>query len=747
MTRPCCGRTGTARRADRRMVAAPRLVAKSRRWRIAGAVGIGLVVLWSSSALAQLTNLPPVAPEDLQLAARVALGQGVNWLKQKGADDPDGWIVGPFRQRKITEWTNYVVRYSKKTVTSEYPVYEYSNVVTFIPGSVGEAPRKVVSQRPVKQIGTRKVERVVEVSDPEGPLIKQHRRPVAYDKNGSIVWYARNLGDAALTAYALRRAGVPDTDPVLQRLLENLQNHLDTFGLPDQTWNLAWLAALYAGIPGAEADVLTKRIVSRLLDGQITEGPARGLWGPICVHHGLLASLLRDYLALVADLQKKELKLKQKYSKAAEATRDEALKALDDQREVIECICQRGVRFGSVEYQWALDPNADPVVYLSGADHCLYNQAVADMESTWVALLALSIAAEQNRSLPETLRPKISRKMSVTSVPVSPMPPPERAEAVLARAVNGLVGLQDAGGRWSECNIHQPITKFNAFTATLPVPPDPKGFPALTSLVTAATIAQGIGALDSAGNVVGMDRLLKSFGAPYAAGVAARQKTLDEMLAGALPKAGVRPVLKAGDFDLILALARPLGQGADDSATQRANEGMLRVLILSGTTNGVWGTGLPGSVVPTSTRARYAALKPLPSRIWMHPHDPVEMNKAHLWQGNTSIARDMAGYATAVAVIYLAGQVENPGAAAEDVAGNPSLAELRLDVERQLLAKPKPVPKQKPPPAPSVTNAPPVVTNTPAAAEAPAPAVAADKDVPDAEAPPVEAVPRKDETL
>jgi hypothetical protein len=702
-----------------------------------------LVALVCGRGYGQDTNLPPVAPEDLQLAARVALGQGVNWLKQKGADDPDGWISGPFRQRKVIEWTNIVARYSKKKFTAEYPVYEYSNVVTFIPGSVGEAPRKVVQQRPVKQIGTRKVEREDLVGDPEGTIIRQHRRPLVYDKNGTVVWYARNLGDAALTAYALQQAGVPETDPVLQRMLENLRSHVDTYGLPDQTWNLAWLTAVFAGIPGAEAEVLTKRMVSRLLDGQITEGPARGLWGPICVHHGMLASLLRDYLALLADLQKKEVKLKQKFSKAAEATRDEALQALNDQREIIESICQRGVRFGAVEYSWAVDPNADPQVSLPGADHCFYNQTVADLESTWVALTALSIASERNRTLTETLRPKISRKGALSSLPASPMPPPERTEAVLARAANGLVPLQDDAGRWNECNLHQPVTRFSAFTTTLPVPPDPKGFPALTSLVTAASVAQGIAALNSVGEMAGMERLLKSFNAPYATGLAARQKELEAMLAGALPKPGVRPVLKMGDFDLLLALVRPLAQGADDPAAERANALLLRTLILAGTTNGFWGAGLPATVVPTSTRARYAALKPLPSRIWMHPHDPVEMNKAHLWQGNASMARDAAGYATAVAVLYLAGHVENPAGAAEEVAGSPAMADLRVDVEKQLLSKPKPKPKTPPAPVvpPPAAPAPPVVKS-----EAP-PAVAADNDVPAVEAPPVDAAPRKDEAL
>jgi hypothetical protein len=667
--------------------------------------------LFGGTGYGQETNLPPVAPADLQLAARVALAQGVNWLKQEGTDDPDGWIVGPFQQRKVIAWTNIVTRYSvhKKTYTSEHPVYEYSNVVVFIPGSVGEAPRKVVQKRPVKQIGTRKVEyeRTVRVSDPNGTVVGGHRLPVAYDPNGTVTWHARNLGDAALTAYALRQAGVDDTDPVLQRMLENLRGHVETYGLPDQTWNLAWL------------------------------------WGPICVHHGLLAALLRDYLAVVADVQKKDLKLKEKHSKAAEAARDAALRELEDQKTLVESICQRGLRFGNVEYSWSLDPNTDPQVFLDGADHCLYNQAVADMESTWVALTALSIAGEHDRLLTETLRPKASHRAGGS---LTPIPPAERTEAVMARAANGLVAQQAEDGRWSECNLHQPVTRFAAFSATLPVPPDPKGFPPLPSPVTPASAAQGIAALNGIAKVVGMDRLMKGFSEPYARGIDGRQKALEAMLAAAAPKPGARPALKMADYDLLLALPPPPAEEAAGVAVTRANEMLLRTLILAGATNGSWGRGLAAACSSTSTRARYEALKTVKGRVWNHPRDPVEMNKAHLWLENLSTARHAEGYATAVAVIYLAGLVEKPETAADDLAANPSLADLRAEVERQLIGKPAPKTKAKPkrgaaPPAatPAATNAAPNVERVPVAP--------AEKDVPDAQAfaaPPASA-PKTDE--
>jgi hypothetical protein len=338
----------------------------------------------------------------------------------------------------------------------------------------------------------------------------------------------------------------------------------------------------------------------------------------------------------------------------------------------------------------------------------------------------------------ESLRPKIARKLGVQA---TPLPPPERPDAVMARAANGLVAQQAKDGRWGECNLHQPVTKFSAFTSTLPVPPDPKGFPPLSSPVTATSTLQGMVALNSVGEVAGMDRVLKAFNGPYLAGLAGSRREIDAMLATFLPKPAVRPVLKMADYDLILALARPLAQGGEDAASIRANELLLRTLILAGTTNGVWGRGILPMVSSTSVRARLEALKSIPGRVWSRPGDPVEMNKAHLWQGNVNIARDAEGFATAVAVLYLAGHVENPATAADDLASTPSLLELRADVEKQLLSKVKP----KITPAPADAT-PPALTHAAPRIEA-EPAVAADGDVPAIEAPPVNATPKADETF
>lgn len=700
---------------------------------------VGGVSVWMAGvqALAQDAVLETTA---VQQAARIAMAQGVAKLKQRAADDPDGWVIGPGRFRKIIGHTNIVVHYRKEMI--EHPVYEYSNVVVFIPGSVGEPPRKVVQSRPVRKIGTKKVEQLV--GDTNGTVVIERRYP-QYDPGGNVQWYANSIGDEALAIYALRRAGVADTDPVMQRALDNVRGHLEVVGLPDQTWNLAWLTVLFADVPGQEAEMLTQRLAARLLDGQITDGAARGLWGPISVHPGVLAVLLRDYLTLFADVQKKEAKLKGKYTKTAQAAVDEAREALDRQRVLVESVCKRGLRFAYTELTWILDPNVDPQVMIAGAGHFFYNQTAADMESTWVALNALSMAAAQRRLPAESLRPKVSRPVGGTpagaAAPGAGMPQPEKAEAVLARAANALTERQLRDGRWDECNVHQQVTKFDAFTATLPVPADPKSFPPLSSPATPISVVQGLMALRSIGDVVGADRLSAGIRGAYQAGGVAAQKEVDALLTALWPKRTVRPRLtKVPDYALFLALERPFAKDGEAEPPLREPADLIQLLILAGNPDGSWMRGGVGPwATPSSSRARLEVLKPIPGRVWSKEHDPIEMNKAHMWVHNGNVGREAEGYATAVAVLYLANRVENPATALEEYASSPELADLRKAADQELIdshaVKPKPPPL---PPPPKVETPPP---------PPPEPGAEADKDIPVIPAGPADEAPKKDEAF
>jgi hypothetical protein len=684
--------------------------------------------------------------EDVMQAARYSLAQGVAWMKQRAEADPDGWIVGPNRVRKVIGTTNVTYTYSKRMVWQ--PVYSYTNVVTFVQETAGAPLKKVMVPRAVKIIGSNSVEQLV--GDRNGTIEIVQAQPI-YDRSGNIFWASRSIGDAALAAYALRKAGVPATDPVYEKVLVNLQSHIRDYGLPDQTWNLAWLTAVFAGVPGEKAANITQRLASRLLDGQITDGSARGMWGTISINHSLVAVLLRDYLEMMADFQRKELRLKQKPTKQVQAAVDELREYMDGFKTMTESeVCQRGFKFGGVESSWNYDPQGDPLVMLAGADHQFFNQTVADMESTWVALFALSVAADHGRLPSQSLRPKVDRKPGAPSFPL-----PERSEAVLARAVNALKAQQSTNGCWSECNQHQPVTKFDTFKNMLPVPSDPRSFVPLKSPVTALSAVQGITSFDYIGKMVGMKRLMNSLKAPYLAGLTGAQKEIDARLKAVWPVPTVVPRFGKDDYDLYLAMAKPMAGIEEAGAEKPDTEKMVRALVMAANPTGTWGKGLNIWTVPSSARARYAALKDV----------KVEMNQAHIfpahamWADISPLQWDFEGVSTAIAVLYLAGIMPDPAMVLAEFASQTELNELRQSAVKQLMIKKAVQPVVAPAPAAVVAPSPagaagaatagaPVVAPKVAPKDAaPVTAPKEEDDIPDLPAAPVDTRPKADETF
>ena len=633
-------------------------------------------------------GLEPTTPnlnDEIRQAARLSLAQGVAWLKQRSETDPDGWIVGPVRVNAIIGTTNMMLRHSKKLIWK--PEFATTNVTILVQDTVGAPLRKVVQSRTGKQIGSNEVERLV--LDSKGTILLEKPVPL-FDKNRDTDWPARGIGDAALTAYALQKAGVPDSDPVLQKLLSNLKDHITTLGLPDQTWNQAWLTVVFAGAPGEEAKELTQRLASRLLDGQIQEGEARGFWGTLSVHHELLAVMLRDYLIMMSDLQKKEALLKEKSAKTgpggkmtqatktAQTAVDELREAMDRYKWLTESeVCQRGFRLSNVENNWIVDPNASPKIMLSGADHMLYNQIVADMESTQIALFALSIAAEKGRLPAESRRPKLTRK---AGIPSSSFPLPERSESVLARSANALAAQQAKDGRWSECNKHQPMTKFDEFTGTLPVPVELKSFLPLSSPITSLSTVQGFTALDSIGRIPGMNRLFTPFKTSYLAGASASRKELETRLATVWPKPTVRPQFMREDYDLLLVLSHLRSCTTNTSAETPDTDQLVRAVVLAANPTGSWGKSLYTWTLPSSSKARREVLK----------ETSRELNKAHIipahatFTPHSPLARNAEGVSTAIAVIFLASRMENPAAVLEEFDSNSDLAPLREQAVKKL---------------------------------------------------------------
>ena len=659
-------------------------------------------------------NAPTVATNskaDLEYAARVAMAQGVMILKQFAEKDPMGWIIPPVQKVRVTGYKDVPRKY--RIIEVERATYEYTDVVVFIPsGSPGEPPTKTIRKQPTKQIGTH-TEKYIRW-DPEGPLEMIDKQPI-YEHVGDTSWQFSLIGDSAMALDALRNAGVPEGDSVIQHMLDNLNTYLETYGPPDQTWNLAWLTIAMAKTEGEIAEKWTEKLASRILDGQITDGAARGLWGPMSVHPRLISILVRDYLAAEGEFSKRQAKAKEKPTKANQALVDEADADRNRLRKYTDSWTRLALRFAMAEIPHVWDDQMAEKVQFMGSTDYFYNQRSADVESTWVALHALAVCAETKRLPKDSIRPTIpaayretSRKLgeaakaptTVISQVNAETVPPEASMAVLARAANALVALQPENGEWHECNFHQPVTDFDAFGQFLSVPAVPASFVKLPTPTTAISAAQGIACLDCIGRAVGMEKLEKLV-PKYLAGARGRASAQQCFIKTTWPKREQRPaVMKAEVCDLLLAAARPLQMSVAETSAEPVDDQLTRLLILSGDPDGGWGSRFRRVYLPSSSRARYETLKYLPGQNWKSwkLNVPVDFPKAHVnfynvYPSDFNVSSGVP-FATAAAVHYLAARVKDPGGTLQQLCADPKLADQRKGLDALMLTpvKPKPAP-------------------------------------------------------
>ena len=95
------------------------------------------------------------------------------------------------------------------------------------------------------------------------------------------------------------------------------------------------------------------------------------------------------------------------------------------QRQPVGTVFQR-LRFASVEWPLVWDDQLAEKVQFGGATEFFYNQRAADMESTWIALHALSECAAAGRLPKESLRPEIPPSYS-SQVKFGEAPKPQAA--------------------------------------------------------------------------------------------------------------------------------------------------------------------------------------------------------------------------------------------------------------------------------------------------------------------------------
>ncbi|MBK8035547.1 MAG: hypothetical protein IPK22_00195 [Verrucomicrobiaceae bacterium] len=672
---------------------------------------------------------PVINQTELDYATSVALAVGVNKLKELANADPQGWIIPPIQRVRITGYRDVPRKFRRIEV--DRPIYEYTDLVVMVPGpSPGDPPQRQVRKVPTRQIDTKK--EIIIRWDPNGPEEMIDKQPI-YEHVGDTSWQFNLIGDSAMALTALRSAGLPESDLVVYKMAQNLIDYLETYGAPDHTWNVAQLAIALSKTPGDMAKEWTERLASRLLDGQIADGPARGLWGPMCMHPRVFAVVIRDFLAGEAEVERMKLKVKERPTKANQLLLDVAEGGRNRLKSYADSWSRLALRFATVEWPLVWDDQMTEKVQFGGATEYFYNQRAADMDSTWVALMALSECAAAERLPKESLRPEMPPSYSSqTKIGETPRPqatvksqlnattvPPENAIAVLARAANALATLLGDAPAWSECNIHQPVTDFDTFDKYLSVPVVADSFPPLDSPVTPVSAMQGAAALDAIGRIVGAEKMAK-FLPKYEVGTMGRAKVLVQQMLTLWRRQNQKPspaITKPELFGLLLAASRPLSLPVPEEADIKDTADLFtRMLILAADADGSWGSRFKRMYHPSSMRERWKTMSEMPNRVWRdwRVNLPVDINKAHIayWHMASSEHTVSPGtpYATAVAVNYLASRLKDPASLIPRLVEDSKLAEQRSSLETILLPPPPPpqpkTPKPAPPPAPVAAKTP-----------------------------------------
>ncbi len=431
--------------------------------------------------------------DDLTTALSASIEAGADFLLH-AISETNGWTFaltppevphGSIPVRQVTNtYTQVTVEYRCEPRVVYYEEYETQvqkpSESAGMPGEVVIVKKRRRINSPAEARNPRYVIRTTEcIATPDGS--RTHTRTqLRPDPNGTIVrvhtvqqrgvaayWPTGFLGQNAMALLALLKSGVPENHEPVEALTRSLAAAVRGYGAPDTTWDLAWLAAAFAHLDNSDYHALRDLLLIKLLDGQITTRPARGLWGPVCVNIEMLGLFLAHFQAVMA--------------------REQARPNPDNDLQFIELgtlgrlVAQQGLRFLDVQKwyelglnEWNLDAQD---VIIEGLPYVIYTEMFADLESTAVALFALREAAARGVLPAETQRPAKAPGRQA-------WPRPERVDGILARTGHALSQLQTPEGGWPEANIQQPVPASRALQIGGLPPFDPLPFPDARSAVS-----------------------------------------------------------------------------------------------------------------------------------------------------------------------------------------------------------------------------------------------------------------------
>ena len=632
-------------------------------------LGLLSMCLLVGSVVAAETNTESVLPVDVTQAVI----KGVNYLRAQAATNEDGWLFPALDTRKLVGWATNDVHYKEVKVT--IPGYKYEDYEVLVPGSTPAEPmRKVVRSRIVGLDPSKDHTETNLVFDPNGPIIR-HDIPL-YEKGGVACWAYGALGNNALAILALRRCGVRDDDPVVSQPANKLAWIVATFGVPDNLHDLAWLTAGFAVLSSDNFKELTERCAAKLLDAQITSGPATGLWGPVAVNPQMLSAFLR-VMSRLGDEKKKlaaNLALEQtKHTKGKPTVKarqlEEEIQTMDARITALQDDASRitqlgllmfdvfGARtFGAVTLTYQGDS-----IRIESLPYLVHNQISADLDSTALAIFALRVASENGRLPAKTWRPESSKVQAVPGAPPAApdFPPARTAREVIDLTAKAVTAARTPAGQWTELNVYQPVTDL-AWLKSMPQV-KPELFPKLPQPITLPSVCRGAAIL---ANI----QILQTGQAP---GTVLETETCRSLVADLIR--GQLSLLVTNDvgspYNVLPQLVAPRNSRgkmlrADFSAWNDLADWVVRQQV---STNGNWGreNTHPGqfmvSIPSTSLRALRQVIPPIayePAAVTANTmiknYDKPHLAPGYFAWWDTDFGAPEADYFTTTALLFLA---------------------------------------------------------------------------------------------
>ncbi|MCJ8332346.1 MAG: hypothetical protein MJH11_20485 [Lentisphaeria bacterium] len=419
---------------------------------------------------------------DVMLTSKVrnSITMAVHNLRITALNDEANLFFPPTRHKKIVDYTTreYVRRSCSicasggKHETRESKVaiykyeYEYYDTLKRVKGHsmTTSSVKRVRSRRVTKR--TKTGERTVHhpIHNNKKETTHTQKLPI-YGPGGTESVYNGFYAQNAMSIFALLKAGVKPTDEDFRKSINTVTDYVNAYGIPDNTYDLAWLIIAYVNLPKT---VTLKRecqgMINKLLLGQIDSGPAKGLWGSVCVNNLLISRMMEHELevhdneVLKWQEQLKKHPKKKRYKKKIEAGKARLTQFV----KYYDTLSSKCLEYERIQHWQSMEPRPDALLHLQlkrasieGLPVYIFKEQTADIESTGLVLMALR-EAEKNGYLPE--RPRVPNFMTRKKPIIKVLSTKE----IIALASQKISNMQRKKGGWTEGNYWTPIHLYDS---------------------------------------------------------------------------------------------------------------------------------------------------------------------------------------------------------------------------------------------------------------------------------------------